>query len=94
MAYFFERWAVALAYHAEHRNVGTVSEGTLRNYDGTLQLQYEKAMIAAAAAASPAIPLTANNKATLIILAVTSNPGTPKSQMEDACMYFEGVWPP
>ena len=92
MAYFFERWAVALAYHAEHRNVGTVSEGTLRNYDATLQGQYESAMIKAAADAG--IELTEGNKATLIILAVTSNPGTPRSQMEDACMYFEGVWPP
>ncbi len=92
MAYFFERWAVALAYHAEHRNVGTVSEGTLRNYDATLQAQYENAMTKAAADAG--INLTENNKATLIILAVTSNPGTPRSQMEDACMYFEGVWPP
>ncbi len=86
----YDRYAVALAFHATNRDDLHPSEQDLIDFDRVLFNSYEDEINTQAG--DFGIPPTLRNRSLLVVLAVSSN-GDEAGQVQAACRFFRDVSP-
>lgn len=91
MAFFFDRFAVVIAYHADNPDDKNGTEQELAAYDAALNAQYSGLL--PDMMMEFGLPNTSDVKSILVVLATLSTGTRPKTKLKNACTYYVSTRP-
>jgi hypothetical protein len=91
MPFFFERFAIVAAYHAEHPDDLSGTEDELAAFDSALHDRFNELL-------DPMIeefklPATSDVRSMVVLLATLSSGARAKTQLRNACEYYASARP-